>query len=42
MGLAAVAGLAYAGVYRLGGGSIWAAVALHWALNIVRVALFGM
>lgn len=41
MALAAVAGLAYAGVYRLAGGSVWAAVALHWALNIVRVALFG-
>lgn len=41
MALAAVAGLAYAGVYRLSGGSVWAAVALHWALNIVRVALFG-
>lgn len=39
--LAGLAGLAYAGVYRLGGGSVWAAVALHWALNILRVALFG-
>ena len=41
MALAAFAGLAYAGVYRLSGGSVWAAVALHWMLNIVRVALFG-
>lgn len=41
MALAAVAGLAYAGVFRISGGSVWAAVALHWALNIVRVALFG-
>ncbi len=38
---AALAGLAYAGVYRLGGGSVWAAVALHWALNVLRKALFG-
>lgn len=41
MALAAAAGLAYAGVYRLSGGSVWAAVALHWMLNIVRMALFG-
>lgn len=40
-GLAALAGLAYAGVYRLSGGSVWAAVALHWALNVLRTALFG-
>lgn len=39
--LAGLAGLAYAGVYRLAGGSVWSAVALHWALNILRVALFG-
>jgi membrane protease YdiL (CAAX protease family) len=38
---AGLAGLAYAGVYRLGGGSTWAAVALHWALNVLRKALFG-
>lgn len=41
MALAAVAGLAYAGVYRLSGGSVWAAVALHGVLNVLRVALFG-
>jgi len=42
MMLAAIAGLAYAGVYRVSGGSIWAAVILHWALNILRIALFGL
>jgi membrane protease YdiL (CAAX protease family) len=41
-GLATLAGLAYAGVYVASGGSIWAAAALHWALNLLRVALFGM
>jgi uncharacterized protein len=41
-GLATVAGLAYAGVYAASRGSIWAAVALHWALNLLRVALFGL
>jgi membrane protease YdiL (CAAX protease family) len=40
--LAAVAGLAYAGVYVASGGSIWAAAALHWGLNLLRVALFGL
>jgi len=40
--LAAVAGLAYAGVYAASGGSIWAAVALHWGLNLLRIALFGL
>lgn len=39
--LAALAGLGYGGVF-LAGGSIWAAVALHWALNMLRVALFGV
>lgn len=39
--LAAVAGLAYAGVYRASGGSLWAAAALHWALNLLRVTFFG-
>jgi membrane protease YdiL (CAAX protease family) len=42
MALAALAGLAYAGVYRASGGSVWAAVALHLALNVTRVALFGL
>lgn len=41
-GLAMLAGLAYAGVYVASGGSIWAAAALHWALNLLRVALFGL
>lgn len=41
-GLATVAGLAYAGVYVASGGSIWAAAALHWALNLLRIALFGL
>jgi membrane protease YdiL (CAAX protease family) len=40
--LAAVAGLAYAGVYVASGGSIWAAAALHWGLNLLRIALFGL
>jgi hypothetical protein len=39
--LAMLAGLAYAAAYRAGGGSLWAAAALHWALNLLRVALFG-
>jgi membrane protease YdiL (CAAX protease family) len=41
MALAALAGLAYAAVYQLSGGSVWAAVALHLALNVTRVAAFG-
>ena len=41
-GLAALAGLAYAGVYVASGGSLWAAAVLHWALNLLRVALFGL
>ncbi|WP_374569473.1 type II CAAX prenyl endopeptidase Rce1 family protein [Ideonella sp.] len=41
-GLAAAAGLAYAGVYAASRGSIWAAVALHWVLNLLRIALFGL
>jgi uncharacterized protein len=41
-GLATVAGVAYAGVYAASRGSIWAAVALHWTLNLLRVALFGL
>lgn len=39
--LATVAGLAYAGVYLASGGSLWAAAALHWALNLLRVTFFG-
>ncbi|WP_140630313.1 CPBP family intramembrane glutamic endopeptidase [Methylibium rhizosphaerae] len=39
--LATVAGLAYAGVWRASGGSLWAAAALHWALNLLRVTFFG-
>jgi uncharacterized protein len=42
MVLAALAGLAYAGVYQASGNSVWAAVALHLALNLTRVALFGL
>ncbi|MES2356352.1 MAG: CPBP family intramembrane glutamic endopeptidase [Pseudomonadota bacterium] len=42
MMLAAIAGLAYASVYRVSGGSIWAAVVLHWTLNVLRIALFGL
>jgi membrane protease YdiL (CAAX protease family) len=42
MALAALAGLGYGAVFWLTGGSIWAAVALHWALNLLRVAMFGM
>jgi len=41
-GLAMLAGLAYAGVYVASGGSIWAAAALHWVLNLLRIALFGL
>lgn len=39
--LAFLAGLAYAGVYRASNGSLWAAAALHWALNLLRVMFFG-
>jgi uncharacterized protein len=42
MALATLAGLAYAGVYQASGNSVWAAVALHLALNVTRVALFGL
>lgn len=42
MALAALAGLGYGAAFWLSGGSIWAAVALHWALNILRVAFFGL
>jgi uncharacterized protein len=42
MGLATLAGLAYAGVYQASGNSVWAVVALHLALNVTRVALFGL
>jgi len=42
MVLAAIAGLAYAGVYQASGGSVWSAVVLHWALNVFRMALFGL
>jgi membrane protease YdiL (CAAX protease family) len=42
MALAALAGLAYAGVYQAGGNSVWAAVALHLALNVTRAACFGL
>ena len=41
MTLAALAGLGYGAAFSLSGGSIWAAVALHWMLNVLRVALFG-
>lgn len=39
--LAGIAGLAYAATYWASGGSVWAAVAVHLALNVTRVALFG-
>lgn len=39
--LATLAGLAYAAVYLASGRSVWAAVALHLALNVTRVALSG-
>lgn len=42
MALAALAGLGYGAAFWLSGGSIWAAVALHWALNILRVSMFGL
>lgn len=41
MALAALAGLGYGAVYWASG-SIWAAVALHWMLNLLRAALFGI
>jgi len=41
MALAALAGLGYGAVFWLTG-SIWAAVALHWVLNLLRVAMFGL
>lgn len=41
MGLAALAGLGYGAAFWLSGGSIWAAVLLHWLLNVLRVAMFG-
>jgi membrane protease YdiL (CAAX protease family) len=40
-GLAGLAGLGYAAVFALSG-SVWAAVALHLALNVLRVMLFGL
>lgn len=42
MALAALAGLGYGAAFWLSGGSIWAAVVLHWLLNVLRVALFGL
>lgn len=39
--LAALAGLGYGGVFLLSG-SIWAAVVVHLALNVLRAALFGL
>lgn len=42
MALAALAGLGYGAAFWLSGGSIWAAVALHWMLNVLRVAMFGL
>jgi uncharacterized protein len=42
MALATIGGLAYAGVYHVSGNSIWAAIGLHWGLNIIRVALFDV
>lgn len=41
VGLSALAGLAYASVYHVSGNSVWAAIALHLSLNIVRIGLFG-
>lgn len=41
-GQAALAGVAYAGVYAASGGSLRAAAALHLAVNLLRVALFGL
>lgn len=41
MVMAAVAGLGYGAAFWLSGGSIWAAVLLHWMLNVLRVAMFG-
>jgi uncharacterized protein len=40
--LAALAGLAYAAVYQASSNSVWAAVALHLALNVLRAACFGL
>jgi membrane protease YdiL (CAAX protease family) len=42
MALAALAGLGYGAVYWAAGGSIWASVALHWVLNVLRTGLFGI
>jgi membrane protease YdiL (CAAX protease family) len=41
IGLAALAGVGYALAFTFSG-SVWAAVALHLALNALRVALFGL
>lgn len=41
-GQAMAAGVAYAGVYAASGGSLRAAAALHLALNVLKVALFGL
>lgn len=41
MVLAGVAGVAYAAAYHASGRSVWAAVAVHLALNVVRKAFFG-
>ena len=41
-GLAFVAGLFYSAAYRASGNSVWAVVAVHMAVNIVRVVCFGV
>ncbi len=40
--MAFVAGIFYAGAYRVSAGSVWAVVAVHWSVNIVRAVLFGV
>ncbi|MCW7538679.1 CPBP family intramembrane metalloprotease [Aquabacterium sp. A7-Y] len=40
--LATLAGLAYGAVFHLSRGSVWASVALHLGLNVLRRLLFGL
>ena len=40
--VAGVAGVIYSATYRASGNSVWATCAVHWAVNITRVVLFGL
>jgi hypothetical protein len=40
--VAGVAGVIYSATYRASKDSVWAVSGVHWAVNIVRVVLFGV